>query len=70
VEEGAEGLKEQKVSDTTGKPTKSINLGTIGAQRLNCQPESMSGTDLGPLPIRNSCATGSSCGTPKEGAGL
>ena len=28
----------------------------------------MHGTDLGPLHICNSCAAGSSCGTPKVGA--
>lgn len=57
--EGEEGSKEQEVSQTPQD-----NLGTIGAQ-----PENMWGTDLGPLHIGNSCATGSSYGTPKVGAG-
>lgn len=40
----------------------------MSSKRLKFQPEIMNGTGLGPLHICNSCAVGSSCGTPKVGA--
>lgn len=49
----------RRVNDTTMKPTQS---NTLGPQRLNCQLESMHGTDQGP-------ATVSSCETLKAGVG-
>jgi len=47
----------------------STNLGSWGSQRLNQQPGSLNGTNLGPLCICYSCVARSSCGTPTVGAG-
>jgi hypothetical protein len=45
----------RKVKDTTEKPTEAITWVHRGSQRLNCQPESMYGTEPGPLHICNIC---------------
>jgi hypothetical protein len=47
---GARGVK-----DTTRKITESTNLGHKGSQRLEHQPKSMHGTDLGSLNMFNRC---------------
>ena len=71
VEERKEGRQEPKRSRTLQENLQSqLTWVHRGSQRLNCQPESIHGIDLGPLHICNSCAAGSSCGTPTSVARL
>lgn len=58
---GAGGVK-----GNTRKPKESVNLPHRGLQRLNQQPRTLLGTDLGFLPVCYSCAIWSSCGTPNS----
>ena len=51
-------------------PQNQLTLAHRGSQRLNHEPGSLHGTDLGPLHICNSCAAGSSCGIFKAEAKL
>ena len=70
MEEGKEGLKKPEKSRTTQENLQNQLAWANGdLQRLNHQPGSMHGTDLGPLHIYNSCAAGFLYGVPKVGAG-
>ena len=65
---GGRTEKTRGVMDVTRKPTLSYP-GLWGSWRQNHQPGSRHGMNLGPLHMCNSCVAGSSCGTPKVGAG-
>ena len=57
VEEGEEGLNEPKRSRIAQENVQNkLAWSHRGSQRLNHQPESMHGMDLGPLHICNRCA--------------
>jgi hypothetical protein len=62
-----EGARE--VKDTEENPQNQRTWTHRGSQRLNCQPESLRGTDLGPLLMCNSCVAWSSCGTSTSRSG-
>ena len=64
-----EGLKESEGSRTPQECLQEqLTWAHRGLSRLNCQPESMLGMDLGPQHICNMCAAVSSCGILKAAA--
>jgi hypothetical protein len=57
-------LKEPEMSRTPRENLQNkLTWDDKSSYRLNCKPESMHGTDLGPLHIYSRCASRSSCGT-------
>ena len=63
---GKEGLKNPERPRTPQENLQSqLTWAHRGSQRLNCQPESVHGMDLGPLYICKSYAAGSTCGLLK-----
>jgi hypothetical protein len=64
VEEWEEGLKEPEESKTPQENLENqLTWAHRDSQRLNHQPESIRGMDLGPLHICNKCENWSSYGT-------